>query len=98
MQPLRLNGPVREIRFTSASFALLIAGWIWTGLFVAFGFSRHAPVNSGADTGSLVCLWFAPLAILGSVAGIFFDRRKRPSFLALCVSIASSLLVLAMGG
>jgi hypothetical protein len=98
MQAIRISPEVQEIRFTAASFALLTVGWIWLGLFVAFGFSRHAPVDSGANFGSLVCLWFAPLALLGALAGVFFDRRKRPSFIALCVSIASSLLVLSMGG
>lgn len=96
--PIFLPPEVRDIRFTAASFTLLTVGWIWLGLFVALGFSRRAPVDSGASTGSMVCLWFAPLAVIGALAGIFFDRRKPPSFIALCASIASSLLVLSMGG
>jgi hypothetical protein len=97
MQSIRIPENVREIRFTAASFTLLTVGWIWLGLFVAFGFSRTAPVDSAADFGSVVCLWFPPLALLGSVAGIFFDRRKRPSFIAFASSIVSALMVLGMG-
>jgi hypothetical protein len=92
-----LRFAARELRFTTASYALLAMGWIWLGLFVAFGFSRLAPVNSGASVGSLICLWFAPLALLASIAGIFFDRLKPPSFVAFVASIATSLLVLGMG-
>lgn len=88
---------VREVRFTAASYALLALGWFWLALFVGFGFSRPAPVNSGANAGSMICLWFAPLALLASIAGIFFDRQKPPSFVAFVASLATSLLVLGMG-
>lgn len=92
-----MSDTVREIRFTAASLTLLVAGWIWVGLFVAFGFDRHAPVDSGANAGSMLCLWFGPLALLGSVAGLFFDRRKPASLLAFSVSVITSLMILGMG-
>lgn len=88
---------VRELRFTTASYALLATGWFWLALFVGFGFSRPVPVNSGGNAGSMVCLWFAPLALLASIAGLFFDRRKAPSLVAFVASLATSLLVLGMG-
>jgi 4-amino-4-deoxy-L-arabinose transferase-like glycosyltransferase len=87
----------RELCFTTASYALLALGWIWLGLFVGFGFSRPTPVNSGASAGSMICLWFAPLALLASIAGIFFERHKPPSLVAFVASLATSLLVLGMG-
>jgi hypothetical protein len=92
------NEAVRASRFTAAGLAMLITGWLWLAGFVAFGFSRHAPVDSGANFGSLICLWFAPLALIASLAGLFFDEDKPSSFLALSVSMISSLLVLGMGG
>lgn len=88
---------LREIRLTAASLILLILGWIWVGMFVIFGLSRHAPVDSGANAGSMMCLWFGPLALLGSVAGLFFDRHKPPSLLAISVSVITSLVMLGMG-
>jgi len=90
-----LRFAVRELRFTTASYLLLAIGWCWLALFVGFG--RPIPVNSGANAGSMVCLWFAPLALLAAIAGLFFDRRKPPSFVALVASLATSLLVLGMG-
>jgi 4-amino-4-deoxy-L-arabinose transferase-like glycosyltransferase len=92
-----LRVAVRELRFTTASYALLALGWMWLALFVGFGFSRSTPVNSGANAGSMICLWFAPLALLASIAGIFFERHRPPSIVAFVASLATSLLVLGMG-
>jgi hypothetical protein len=92
-----LRFAVRELRFTTASYVLLALGWMWLGLFVGSGFNRPAPVNSGASAGSMICLWFAPLALLASIAGIFFERHKPPSLVAFVASLATSLLVLGMG-
>jgi 4-amino-4-deoxy-L-arabinose transferase-like glycosyltransferase len=92
-----LRFAARKMCFTTASYALLALGWLWLGLFVAFGFSRLVPVNSGASAGSMICLWFAPLALLASIAGIFFERHKPPSLVAFVASLATSLLVLGMG-
>jgi 4-amino-4-deoxy-L-arabinose transferase-like glycosyltransferase len=92
-----LRFAARELRFTTASYALLAIGWFWLGIFLTFGFSRVAPVNSGASAGSMVCLWFAPLALLASIAGIFFERHKPPSLVAFVASLATSLLVLGLG-
>lgn len=90
-----LRFAVREQRFTAASYLLLAFGWLWLALFLALG--RPTPVNSGANAGSMICLWFAPLALLASIAGLFFERRKPPSLVAFVASLATSLLVLGMG-
>jgi hypothetical protein len=94
---LVLRFAVRELRFTTASYALLAMGWLWLALFVGLGFSRPVPVNSGANAGSMICLWFAPLALLASIAGIFFERHKPPPLVAFVASLATSLLVLGLG-
>lgn len=75
-------------------FALLAAGWIWTGLFLASGMDARYAVQWWVEGAAFCSLLFAPVALVLGIAGLRFDARKRMAGLAVVASLASLGLVL----
>jgi hypothetical protein len=91
-----MNKAIAQNPLTFASFATLIAGWLLLWVFVGSGANSHYE-TSLTSVGAVCSICFAPLALLLATAGLFFDRRKNVTTIALCLSLLSTLSIFSMG-
>lgn len=71
-----------------ASFALILAGWFWTGALMVSGMSTRYAGSWWVDGAAFCCYIFPPVALLYGVAGLRFDAHK---LLAVAAIVASAI-------
>lgn len=82
---------------TFASLGCLTAGWGLLWMFIGSEMNSHYG-SWLANAVAILCISFAPLAMLLSIAGLIFDAGRKVTLLALSLGLISTLLVFSMGG
>jgi hypothetical protein len=91
-----MNRAIAQNPLTFASFVTLLAGWLLLWAFVGSGANAYHGTRL-AGVGAICSVCFAPLAVLLATAGLFFDRRKNVTTIALCLSVLSTFFVFSIG-
>lgn len=88
---------IRQNRMAAASFLLLAAGWAAVGLFVASGMHGLYPAAWWVRAAVFCSDLFGPVAGVLAVGGLLFDARKALAWIALLLSVLTTVAVMAIG-
>ena len=92
-----MEGAFQQSRLACASFATIAVAWVLLWLFITSGMNSH-PNTWWIEGGAFLSIFSSPAALVLAIIGLFFDRRKRAAVVALLLSLASTLVILSIGG
>jgi hypothetical protein len=94
---LPMHEVLKQNRLALASLICLLVSWLLLWLLIGSGMNSHRN-TWWLNIWSISSIFSAPLAVLIAIAGLVFDRSKKPASIALLVSVISTLVILSIGG